>query len=362
MHAIARFTLAVALIAPSASAHASFKDFRDWLAACDNLRNCSAFAVNSESDDAAAYLRIERGGAADAAVIVTLSVELRDAKGYTIAFDDPALPGLPAGLLVGEEGEGSDYRRIEIAKGHSADALIESMRKAKAIVVTRLPAKGKKLESPVSRISMSGAVASLLWIDDQQQRLDTVTALVKRGPKPASAVPPQPKAPVIVAAPPSKAKAPEKHSPALLAKGRALCEDDDKASQIEEVNSLGGGQFLFQFSCPGSSGAYNFMNVFLIGPAGKVQALRPAAFRRPPGSGDGGNDGPAAGLMNPNFDSETMTLSSFNKGRGYGDCGGEEQWVWDGKAFRLALERTMTECRRIPMDDWPVTFRAEVKR
>jgi len=202
----------------------------------------------------------------------------------------------------------------------------------------------------------------LLWIDDQQKRLDTVTALVRRGPKSASAVPPQPKAPVIVAARPSKAKAPENHSPALLAKGRALCEDDDKASQIEEVNPLGGGQFLYQFTCPDSSGAYNFMNVFLIGPAGNVQALRPAAFRRPPGMGDGGNDGPAAGLMNPIFDPETMTLTSFNKGRGYGDCGGEEQWVWDGKAFRLALERTMSECRRIPMDDWPVTWRAEVKR
>ena len=60
---------------------------------------------------------------------------------------------------------------------------------------------------------------------------------------------------------------------------------------LEEVNALGGGQFLYQFTCPDSSGAYNFMNVFLIGPAGNVQALRPAAFRRPPGTGDGGNDG-----------------------------------------------------------------------
>jgi len=99
MHSLARIAVAVALIGASASANASFKDFRDWLAACDNLRNCSAFAVNSESDDAAAYLRIDRGGAADAPVIITLSVELRDARGYTIAFDDPTLPGLPTGTL-----------------------------------------------------------------------------------------------------------------------------------------------------------------------------------------------------------------------------------------------------------------------
>ncbi|MGV3633965.1 MAG: DUF1176 domain-containing protein, partial [Pseudorhodoplanes sp.] len=349
-------------IAPSASAHASFKDFRDWLAACDNLRNCSAFAVNSESDDAAAYLRIDRGGAADAPVVVTLSVELRDAKGYTVAFDDPALPGLPAGTLVGEEGEANDYRRTEIAKGAAADALIESIRKAKAIVVTRQFPEGKTSDYAVSRISMSGGTASMLWIDDQQKRLDTVTALVRRGPKPASAVPPQPKAPIIVAAKPSKAKAPENHSAALLAKGRKLCDEDDKNSQVEDVSPLGGGQFLYQFTCPDSSGAYNFWNVFLIGPAGNVNALRPVTFRRPPGVSDGDKDEPRSGLTNPVFDPETMTLNSFNKGRGYGDCGIEEQWVWTGKAFQLALERSMGECKRIPMDDWPVTWRAEVRR
>jgi hypothetical protein len=362
MHACARVALAVMLTAPAASAHASFKDFRDWLAACDNLRNCSAFAVNSEADDAAAYLRIDRGGAADAPVIVTLSVELRDAKSYTVAFNDPALPGLPAGPLVGEEGEANDYRRIEIAKGAAADALIESIRKAKSIVVTRQFAAGKTSHHAVTHISMSGAAASLLWIDDQQKRLDTVTALVRRGPKPASAVPPQPKAPVIVAAKPSKSTAPENHSPALLAKGRKLCDEDDKNSQIEDVSPLGGGQFLYQFTCPDSSGAYNFWNVFLIGPAGNVNALRPVTFRRPPGVSDGNKDEPRSGLTNPIFDSETMTLTSFNKGRGYGDCGIEEQWVWTGKTFQLALERSMGECKRIPMDDWPVTWRTEVRR
>ncbi|MFZ5693549.1 MAG: DUF1176 domain-containing protein [Pseudomonadota bacterium] len=362
MNPFARLALAVALTAPAATAHASFKDFRDWLAACDNLRNCSAFAVNADSGDAAAYLRIDRGGAADAPVIVTLSVELRDAKGYTVAFDDSSLPGLPAGTLVGEEGEANDYRRTEIAKGPAADALIASIRKAKAIVVTRQFADGKTSDYTVTRISMSGATASLLWIDDQQKRLDTVTALVRRGPKPASAVPPQPKAPIIVAAKPSKAKMPENHSPALLAKGRKLCDDNDENSQIEDVNPLGGGQFLYQFTCPDSSGAYNFWNVFLIGPAGNVNALRPVTFRRPPGVSDGDKDEPRSGQMNPSFDSETMTLTSFNKGRGYGDCGIEEQWVWTGQSFQLALQRSMGECKRIPMDDWPVTWRAEVKR
>jgi hypothetical protein len=179
-------------------------------------------------------------------------------------------------------------------------------------------------------------------------------------------VPPQPKAPVIVAAKPSNAKssksmAPEKHPPALLAKGRKLCDEEDEGSQLEDVNPLGGGQFLYQFTCPDSSGAYNFWHVFLVGPAGNVKALRPVTSRRPPGV-EGDPEQSKSGQMNPIFDPETMTLTSFNKGRGYGDCGFEEQWVWTGKVFQLSQERSMGQCKRIPMDDWPITWRADVKR
>lgn len=351
---------ALVLLLPGFAAQAEIKEFKDWIAACDNQRNCSAYAL-AGSDDIGAYLRIERGGEADAPVIVTLSVDPREAKGFTVSFDDPALPGLPGGVLTGEEGEGNDFRRVTLSKGGAPDDLLASLRKAGSIVITRQLGGTQKLEDPVTRISLSGAAASLLWIDEQQKRLDTVTALVRRGDKPASSIPPQPAAPVIVAAKPANAKAPRKHPLALLTKGRALCDDDDKSSKLEDVNPLGGGLFLYQFTCPESSGAYNFFDVFLIGPAGKVAALRPAQFKRPPGLSESGRDN-LSGLTNATFDPQTMTLTSFNKGRGIGDCGVEEQWVWDGKAFRLVLERAMPECRGVPLDDWPVTYRANVKR
>ena len=66
-------------------------------------------------------------------------------------------------------------------------------------------------------------------------------------------------------------------------------------------------------------------------------------------------------LTNPHFDPDTMTLSSFDKGRGLGDCGTYEQWVWDGKAFRMALLKVMPHCKGIPIADWPVLYRAERK-
>lgn len=347
----------LAMAAPAAASE--YKSFKDWYAACDNMRNCSAYGFNA--DGYGAYLRLERGGAANAPIKITLSVDLTDATGYRAAFD-PVLPGLPDGLLTGEEGEGNDYRRTVLAEGSSAQALIDSIRKAKAIVVTLQPAEGKKLDTPTTSVSMSGAAAALLWIDDQQKRVDTVTAMIKRGEKPASAIPAQPKPPVIVAAKPTKEKPPAKQPAGLAAKGRALCGENDSKSKMEEMYALGSNQVLYEFSCPDNSGAYNFQSVYMVGPASNPQGARAVSFKRPVKIGDLENDEPPSGLINPSFNEQTMTLTSFSKGRGIGDCGSEEEWVWDGKTFRLQKFSFMVDCKGVPLDDWPVLYSADVKR
>jgi hypothetical protein len=38
-------------------------------------------------------------------------------------------------------------------------------------------------------------------------------------------------------------------------------------------------------------------------------------------------------------------LSSLAKGRGIGDCGASENYVWDGGEFRLIESRAMHVCR-----------------
>lgn len=360
MSAVFRLSLfASALLATAPASASDFKSFKDWYAACDNLRNCSAYGFNAEGYGA--YLRIERDGAANAPIKITLSVDPAGAASYRVAFDPP-LPGLPEGALPGEEGEGNDYRRTVLAEGAPAQALIDSIRKAKSIVVTLQPAAGKKLDAPTAKVSMSGAAAALLWIDDQQKRIDTVTAMVKRGEKPATAIPAQPKAPVIVAAKPTTEKPPAKQPAGLAAKGRALCGESDPKSKMEEMYALGGGQVLYEFSCPENSGAYNFQSVYMVGPANNPQAARALSFKWPVKVGDLEHDEPQNGLMNAGFNDETMTMTSFNKGRGIGDCGTEEEWVWDGKAFRLAQIRLMSECKGVPLDDWPVVYRTDVKR
>jgi hypothetical protein len=52
----------------------------------------------------------------------------------------------------------------------------------------------------LGRISLAGASAAMLYMDERQRRLDTVTALVRRGARPASAVPAPPAVPRVTRA------------------------------------------------------------------------------------------------------------------------------------------------------------------
>jgi hypothetical protein len=353
---------AMLLLQAAPASAAETRDFKEWLAACDNLRNCNAYGFESVVTGST-WLRIERGGAPNAPVKITLAVFAEDDVTFTIRFNDPSLPGLPDNAIAGTKGD-DDLRRVVLSDTVSADTLIASIRKAEKIIVTRKDPPGKKQPSDplVSEISMSGAVASLLWMDEQQKRLGTATALIRKGDKPASAVPAQPKAPVMAAAKPATGTPPAKTDPALIKKGRALCGEEDDGSKLTESWPLGNNLFLYAFSCPDSSGAYNYRYGFLVATGGNAATARAVSFKWPIKIGDLETDpGADETTVNPSFDEKTMTLSSFNKGRGLGDCGSWEEWVWDGKTFKLAELKMMPHCKGIPLSDWPVLYRAERK-
>ncbi len=354
-----------ATLAPLPAQASSYKDFRDWWAACDNLRNCSAYGFDTEMSGGT-YLRIERGGAPDAQPEITVTTDVGEGVTFRLSFDDPALPGLPADLLQSEEGEGHGLRRAQIGAGQG-ETLIASLRKAKQLIVTRVDPPGRKSDPVVSRVSLNGAVAALLWIDDQQKRLGTTTALIRRGDKPASTIPPQPTAPAIIPANGLTGDAADKKpSPrdeaAVKKKGLQLCGEGDKG-EFDSATALSADTWLYGFRCPDSSGAYNFAYTFLIAKAGQSQSARAAQFRWPVKIGDAQNDaGNDAFVINADFSNADMTMRTFSKGRGIGDCGTEQSWVFDGKAFRLAELKMMANCKGVPADDWPTLYRADVKK
>jgi hypothetical protein len=103
-----------------------------------------------------------------------------------------------------------------------------------------------------------------------------------------------------------------------------------------EAFALGGGKTLVLIPC--GSGAYNYSTVPFVVEGGKAAVAR---FDRVPGSSEVG----LATLVNAGWDAAKAELGTYAKGRGIGDCGASETFVWDGAMFRLIELRAMGECR-----------------
>lgn len=346
-----------ALLWLGAPARAEVKTFRDFVAACDNARDCVAYGLGA--DIVGAYLKIERGGTPDATPKITFAVDLPSASSFTLAFDDPALnAALPKGPFSGPAKD-ENNARVTVSEPAAVAALLDALRKAKTLRVTRKDPPGGTASDPVgSELSMAGAVAALLWIDEQQKRLGTTTALIRRSDKPASTVPAPPALPVVAAAKANPAPL-EKHLPkAIEAKRLTLCGDGEDEAKFDEAKRLSGTQILYSFNCPSLSGAYNHAYAYLVAPEDAPQAARTPDFILPPEQKRNDKD---IILVNADFDATTATLTTFSKGRGIGDCGTETEWIWDGKAFRVVSYRNMPYCRGVSLDDWPALYRATRK-
>jgi hypothetical protein len=333
---------AAAALAAAGAAHAAgTKTVKDWTAVCSNLGDCTAFGLSEEGGDTDAYLRIERQAGPAAEPRVTLVYDSGDkqpAQTWTLSLDDKPIAGLGP---VHADG-GDDGARASLS-GAAAEHLIAALPGGRGL---QLNAGGKSLEA----VSLAGSAAILLWVDDQQGRVGTVTALAKKGPAPASSVHPRLGAPLIRAAPAASQAGLPKYAPKSLARSVADCDRDPTNTQPDDtIARLAPGVVLWGPEC--DLAAYNETSAFFIGDE-HAGHLRRIVFPEAPGAGQASDDI----LMNVGFDAASQTLSSFSKGRGIADCGSTEAWVWDGKAFQMAREEIMPECRGVPPDDWPALF------
>lgn len=318
---------------------AGTKAVKDWFGACANTGACTAFGFVAEADTPGPYLMIHRDAGPAAPVQVTLVNDAGDtqpAADWTLSLDGRSIPGVGS-----VHAAGSEAGARATLTGRTAAALIAALRSGKSLSFS---AGGEE----VGAISLAGSAAILLWVDDQQGRVDTATALARPGAKPASAVPPATPAPLIVAAPPVKQSGVPDHAPKGMTKSIADC-DAEADTPDEVVARLAPGVMLWGPQC--TSGAYNAVNVFFIGDE-HAKGLKRIKFPEAPGSGQASDDE----LFNPSFDAKTRVLSMFSKARGVGDCGEAAGWVWDGRAFQLTSETVMPSCRGVPSDDWPPLF------
>lgn len=311
----------------------AIKTFRDWTVGCDNGLDCQAVALvpdGATAEDIATATIMRASAAADRPQV---AIEL-----WNVAATAMLIDGKRFALTGGGQEE---YRPAD------SEGFVGALIPARTALL--IDAGGKT----VGTLSTSGIAAALLYIDDRQRRIDTPSALVRKGTEPRRSAPPA--VPVIAAAPLPNAKAiaPTAKEVAAMRKV-ADCPADDFGPVSAETHALDARRTLVLLSC--GAGAYNFSSVpFVIERARGQLKADYAQFDRTPSWGE--DDGNPM-LVNAGF--EKGVLSHYAKGRGLGDCGTSQEFVWDGARFRLTEQREMHECRGSV--DWIRTWRAAVRR
>ncbi|MEZ0244006.1 MAG: DUF1176 domain-containing protein [Sphingomonas sp.] len=320
------------------------KAFGDWVVACHNQHRCEMTSLFPEQGD---NVPEGNGGFED----FSFSIERDAGPGGT-----PVVDVSPYG-----EHEGKVTIRVDgkiVASGTiSGPSLRFTGISANAIVAAMVPGREMTVNDaegdPIGRASLAGSSAAMRFMDADQGRAGTVTALVAKGARPASAVPVAMAGPVVRFVRPSGT--PARIAPALrkaMDSATGCAEnyaDGEGEMPATEAFALGGGKTLVLLPC--GNGAYNYSTVPFVVAGGKPVL---ATFDYAPGY-TAAEDGQPT-LVNAAWDAGTATLTSYSKGRGLGDCGNAEDYVWDGTRFRLIAARSMTECRG--SINWLTVYRA----
>jgi hypothetical protein len=141
--------------------------------------------------------------------------------------------------------------------------------------------------------------------------------------------------------------------------GERIGVTEDSAHISLGKQDAGNFRVLLQVSC--GNGAYNMAVAPYVGSSadGKKWSLRAGALRLSGSGAMKGMDGVKL-LSNPSWDAATQQLSSFHKGRGLGDCGTAETYVWDGAMCSAwSKPSAMDECRG--STEWMQLWRARVE-
>lgn len=318
----------------ASNGRAEAREFRDWKAVCDNGKRCMAFSGTGTGGWLA--VRLDAGPDGRPEILMDLS----------------AISGVPIQLVI-------DGRAQRLTAPTEGEAGFRVPAADVPATLARLAAASEiKLVAPEfdGEIPAAGASAAMLWMDEQQGRLGTTTALIRKGDRPASAVPAAPALPVVAVAPAISQTGFGDENQTLPAALEALpavkacrAETSFNADISKAVMSARLDASTELWAVPCFSGAYNMgHDWYVTGPGG----------RNPRGADLSGGDAETPNrAVNSGYDPDTRTIEAFNKGRGLGDCGVASTWTWTGRAFVLTRQTTMDDCEGMPSDVWPTTWR-----
>lgn len=317
---MAALTLCAGSVGALADDGVSFSH-KDWEVVCDNTLTCRAAGYSAEEGTGGSVLLTREAGPHSVVQgrMMLADIEENDAPdtaNLTLFIDDQPF-GAPT------PGPDGDWQLTQ----QQTDAIVNAV-KGSGVVEFR----GGK--TPFT-LSGEGANAVMLKIDDAQGRIDTPGALVKKGNKPEERVPTAPAMPVIVAAP--TLDAPEKPldaqqaslvRPLLLATTSQddcdrLFPSEENAPEDITATPLDEQHVLLSSLC--WRAAYN---------EGYGYWVMDAAMKGKPQLVTNSGTSYVKGM-----------IDMAQKGRGLGDCWGNESWVWDGKTFQVSSNYTTGMCR-----------------
>jgi len=323
------------------------RQFGNWRTVCDSLNNCQAVSV----DLATAFrLEIARKSGRDSFWTISFIIRGDEARTYepfhiSVDFEEPL-------TLEPDDGyrSSSQPNRFDISNIGQANRLMQLFARGRQTYFNFLNTRGQETGG---RFSLKGLSASLLWIDDQQQRLKSprtigVVTPVSSNGKPEKTNPFSSGSTRIVA--------PDKIPPALaaihFADGEcASAERQPFAGFGFETTKLDKNNRLYLIPC--FAGAYNVVYRIYLKPASqtKPRQLFFASY-----SDELGWSGTPE-LMNISYDARTKTLSTLAKSRGLGDCGSRALYQWNSYAFKMVEYRYWGKCdgTRLPAN-WPVIY------
>ncbi|QTD55346.1 DUF1176 domain-containing protein [Parasphingorhabdus cellanae] len=324
------------------------KVFKDWSVGCDNGGDCQAISLVDDArggfKEWGGPISIVRTAGADDMLKIRVLLQVTGIEGYQLVVD------------------GKVIRTGPMAEGEYPIEIVGQDAKKVAAAIAR----GRKLEvqapngDSLTKISLSGSTAALRYIDQQQKRARTSTALIAKGRRTFRPI--KTEIPVVAVNQWTSAQRIPATTEIVDLVENSPCKDDRFGVVEDQIFPLGQKddryRALILISC--GSGAYNFSSAAYIGEIkgdekkGASWAFRPATYDLKPTWG--GEDRPPL-LVNAHWEENRQILSSFAKGRGIGDCGNAESFIWDGETFRLIEASGMQECRGAY--EWITTWRAK---
>lgn len=325
------------------------KDFKDWSVGCDNDGNCQAVSLAADATSGG----LDKWGGP---IVITRTSDKDDILKVRVLIQNDQIDRYE--MIV-------DGRLVDTGPLVQGDYPIEIVGED-AVKVSRAIISGHNLQvigpdgENLTKISLAGSSAALRYMDARQKRTRTRTALVSKGRR--TFKPLQSEIPTI----PTEQWAPAKRIPGTTEivdlVENSVCKNDRFGVVEDQIYPLGQKddryRALVLISC--GSGAYNFSSTAYIGEIkgdeknGASWTFRPATYDLQP---RWGGEGRPPLLVNAHWDGERQILSSYAKGRGLGDCGNAEKFIWDGQQFRLIEASAMPECRGAY--EWITTWRAK---